>query len=429
MASEAKQTERTPKERRLILLSRILVSLSITLVVVGLVLRLASGLTVTNPADPAELLPTVLAVGVTVANGVVAWLVIGHYPTHVLGWLLVLIAWASALLPAEALSQSLTGLPLQAVRVLDWFGHWVWYPLAMVPLALVPLYFPNGRLPSNRWRWAAWAATVSLLTGSFSIAVHPGPFEQIGGTSVNPIQFGISARTAEFLWSYLALPLSLMGVAGAVGALVVRYRRADRVQRAQFKWVLYVLGLGIGLMLIFGLPPLFPNVPAGLLGVLAVLSNVTVWFIGIAIPVSIGVAILRYRLYDIDLIIRRTLVYGLVTALLAAVYFASVVLLQQAFTGLTGQQSPVAIVISTLVIAALFSPLRERIQRFINRRFYRQEYDAARTLAQFGAVARQEVDLETLTGSLLQVVDQTMQPAEVTLWLAPVSSEDSSVNQ
>jgi hypothetical protein len=151
-------------------------------------------------------------------------------------------------------------------------------------------------------------------------------------------------------------------------------------------------------------------------GTFSGVSPVILWLI-LLLPVCLAIAIIRYRLFDIDIIIRRTLVYTVVTALLALVFYGSVLLLQRMFTGLTGQQSPVAIVASTLIIAALFSPLRRRIQDFVDRRFYRRKYDAQQVLARFGAVARSETDLNALTAAQVRVVEETLQPQMVGVWL------------
>jgi hypothetical protein len=187
----------------------------------------------------------------------------------------------------------------------------------------------------------------------------------------------------------------------------------DVVSRAQMRWVVlgFVLGLGLFMMnflLAFNLisNPLLVNYALAA-------SNTGVFVIGICL----SIAVLRYRLYDIDLIIRKTLQYSLLTLLLALVYFGSVLLLQSMFESLTGQESPVVIVISTLAIAALFNPLRQWVQNFINRRFFRRKYDAEQTLANFAAVARDEVDMENLTAVLLEVVEKTIQPTLASLWL------------
>jgi hypothetical protein len=154
-------------------------------------------------------------------------------------------------------------------------------------------------------------------------------------------------------------------------------------------------------------------VPAGALILIGAMSG---------LALSVGIAILRYRLYDIDLVINRTLVYGALTAILALIYYGSVVVLQQLFRALTGQRSDLAIVVSTLTIAALFNPLRRRIQEAIDRRFYRRKYDAAKTLAAFSVAMRDEVDLKTLAERIVTVVEDTMQPAHVSLWLRPAES-------
>jgi hypothetical protein len=194
-------------------------------------------------------------------------------------------------------------------------------------------------------------------------------------------------------------------------SLVVRFRRARGDVRQQIKWFASAAALTLVWILLFGQASL-----RGLPGVIVALSGLLVIA---SIPIATGIAILRYRLYDIDLIINRTLVYGSLTVTLVALYFGGIAVLQRAFVLLTGQQSTLAVVASTLLIAALFTPLRRRIQGFIDRRFYRRKYDAAKTLEAFSTKLRDETDLEALNNDLVGVVRETMQPAHVTLWLRP----------
>jgi hypothetical protein len=223
-------------------------------------------------------------------------------------------------------------------------------------------------------------------------------------------------------WGPLLNLLVLGGILGAgVGAQIYRYARVSGpVQRQQTKWVVFGFAAVTALLLAFQAPSAI--VPAlaqpGLARVLYELTTASVFLaIGICLPLCLGVAILRHRLYDIDLLINRALVYGALTATLAAVYFGTVVLLQGVFRIVTGQEAEAAIIVSTLAIAALFQPLRSRLQAFIDRRFYRHKYDAAQTLAAFSAHLRDEVDLVTLSDELVAVVDKTMQPSHVSLWV------------
>jgi hypothetical protein len=204
-------------------------------------------------------------------------------------------------------------------------------------------------------------------------------------------------------------------------SLVLRFLRSEGEQREQIKWLAFaasILGLGFSSYII---PSFFvvedPTGGAGPLWVNLLEDAVTLSFAGV--PVAVGIAILRYRLYDIDILINRTLVYGSLTAMLIALYFGGIVVLQRLFVLLTGQQSTLAVVASTLLIAALFTPLRRRIQSFIDRRFYRSKYDARKTLEAFSARLRDETDLDALSGDLVGVVKETMQPAHASLWLRP----------
>jgi hypothetical protein len=198
----------------------------------------------------------------------------------------------------------------------------------------------------------------------------------------------------------------------AVISLFMRLRHAGGLERQQIKWFVYATTLAIGgAVLAFPVSEAMGSASLRWIGYVLLVAGV------IATPISIGMAIMRYRLYDIDILINRTLVYGPLTATLVATYFGGIVVLQRIFILLTGQQSTLAIVASTLVIAALFNPLRSRIQWFVDRRFYRRKYDAAKTLAAFNARLRDETDIETLSDGLVSVVRGTMQPEHASLWL------------
>jgi len=279
------------------------------------------------------------------------------------------------------------------------------------------LLFPDGRLPSSRWRPLAWlsgAVIVSIIVGG---VLTPGRLQELGRVR-NP--FGLE----EYPWiadatQGVTLLLPLCMLASAL-SLVLRFLRSGGEQREQIKWLAFsalILGLGFSSFVIPGI--LAPQATGGANTLWENLLEdvVTLSFAGI--PVAIGIAVLKYRLYEIDIIINRTLVYGALTAILVAVYFSGIVLSQRLFVILTGQQSTLAVVASTLLIAALFNPLRRRIQSFVDRRFYRRKYDARKTLEAFSSKLRDETDLDALRDDLVGVVRETMQPAHVWLWLRP----------
>jgi hypothetical protein len=284
------------------------------------------------------------------------------------------------------------------------------------------LLFPDGKLPSRRWRPLAWFSGVVIVLLSVAGGFAPGPLENQGGVR-NP--FGIEALPWLQDAFYLILPLLLLCILASAVSMVLRYRRSRGEVRQQIKWVAFVAslsGLSYLIPMIFGSvvqlrsEDSLPQLPWWA----EVFFSVAV--IGFAgVPVAIGFAVLKYRLYDIDVVINRTLVYGSLTAMLVALYFGSVATTQTILRTLTGQteQPQLAVVISTLVIAALFNPLRRRIQTFIDRRFYRRKYDARNTLETFSARLRDETDLETLNNELAGVIRETMQPAHVSLWLRP----------
>lgn len=230
----------------------------------------------------------------------------------------------------------------------------------------------------------------------------------------------VSAFASGAGW-WLPVPLVL----STIGSQIYRYfRKSDPIQRAQTKWIVYVVGLLAPLMIAYGVfVPITPDRALAADQLASTLVSTLVWqtvswAAGLLIPIAFAIAILRYRLWDIDVVIRRTLVYAVVTALLGLVFYGSIILLQRLFTGVTGETSPVAIVASTLVIAALFSPLRRRVQDFVDRRFYRRKYDAQAVLNEFAAVARSETDIERLAAALEGAVGETMQPSSISTWIA-----------
>ena len=332
---------------------------------------------------------------------IVGTLILNRHPHHVVGWLFSLVGWTSSL---QALLQGYlvryflldAGSPELGVFV-AWILQWIWVPLVF-GIILIPLFYPTGRLPSPRWRFFLLLSIVATLMGLFTIASQPGKLDNSLPSLDNP--FGIGGY--DGLFAIISIVFLLGWVAQFIGSafsLVGRYRDSSGLERGQIKWFVYASVL------------LTLTAPLGLSGYL--LGQLVFILAILFVPVAVGIAILQYRLWDIDLVIRRTLVYAALTLTLGLVYFGGVVSLQFIFTQLTGQGSPIAIVLSTLAIAALFTPLRQRLQSFI----YRRKYDSERTLANFASVARDEVHMDKLTAELLVVVEETVQPEKVRLWL------------
>ncbi len=262
--------------------------------------------------------------------------------------------------------------------------------------------------------------------GSFGISVPLGVVVFFSHASLYPGRANPFSIPALQDYSELITLLSVLAVSPAWVLAVVspalRYRKGSHLERQQIKWLALFGGLlGIGTVLGFVVYPLLTGgqmfSPEGSVFSLIFFSSASLFP-----PLIIGLAVLRYHLWDIDIIIRRTLVYSLLTVLLAMVYFGGVTLLQSLFISATGQQSPAAVVISTLAIAALFNPFRRRIQDFIDRRFYRRKYDAEKALAQFAVVARGETNLDALTSTLVALVGETVQPRQITIWFKPSPS-------
>lgn len=359
---------------------------------------------------------TLIVIDVTVGA-----IIASRRPENPVGWLLCLsgVAVGTSSFTSEYAIYALLAQPksLPAGEALAWIASWL-LPIMIGLQVFYLLLFPTGRLPSRRWRWLVWLTAAVVLVGVISSAFSSGPVDGLGPIR-NPLGLEGFSGVYEAVRSIM-FPLLYAAVASS---LFVRLRRAIGVERQQLKWLAYAAAaLAIGVILFL----------------ITEAIDTQLWFewageaifiaAGAAIPISIGIAILRYRLYDIDLLINRTLVYGSLTATLAMLYFGSVATTQGIFRTLTGQeqQPQLAIAVSTLAIAALFNPLRRSIQSFIDRRFYRRKYDARRTLEAFSSKLRDETDLDALSGDLVGVVRETMQPAYASLWLRRDSSPRQS---
>jgi hypothetical protein len=351
-----------------------------------------------------------VAVGYSTVGAVVA----SRMPDSTIGWLFCTIGLLFGVIhfTGEYAMYTLVAMPgsLPAGEVAAWIFAWIWVPsLGLIVFLL--LVFPDGRLPGALWRWVAGFTVSAVVAGAVLAAFSPGavlehPFENPLGIEDLP---NASKAVEAFMYALVMVGASSM---------LARLRHAGRVERQQIKWFAYATTVSISGVVLKN--TVFPA-----------LGGTWVWWVGLVLttvglagsPVAMGIAILRYRLYEIDLLINRTLVYGSLTVTLALVYFGSVVATQATFRALTGQeqQPQLAIVVSTLVIAALFNPLRRRIQGFIDRRFYRSKYDARKTLEAFSAKLRDETDLDALSDDLTSVVRETVQPAHISLWLRPDS--------
>jgi hypothetical protein len=352
---------------------------------------------------------------VPVSFSIIGAIIASRLPANPLGWLFCAAACVAAVdhFSAEYALYALLAQPtsLPAGEALAWLASWAWI-LYCGCIALSLLLFPNGRPPSRRWRWLAWLSVFLTIAGAVWVAFSPGVIGNLGSIR-NPL--GIEGLPSGFK-PVQTIMLALLFVA-ALSTLVVRLRRARGIERQQIKWPAFTV------VVVAGSSFLSDTAISEAIGLRWLEWAGYVIFIPalIGFPISIGIAIVRYRLYDIDILINRTLVYGALSATLALIYFGGVATTQAIFRALTGQQEQpqLAIVISTLLIAALFNPLRRRIQRFIDRRFYRRKYDARKTLEAFSAKLRDETDLDALRNDLVGVVRETMEPAHVSLWLLP----------
>jgi hypothetical protein len=370
---------------------------------------------------PDEDLFFVLVVGYAFVGALVA----SRQPENAIGWILLvtgIMLALGALVDANLLLDDAPARELSA-----WLSDWTWYVWLTLAGIILPLLFPTGRPLSRRWRPVLWLGMAALVLSVVGNAFQPGRMDVDSAVPVdNPVAIGGPVGDALPVVARAGDVLAGIAFVLAAASLVVRFRRSRGVERQQLKWFAYVgmlaaTGLAVAMFqVLFGAQP-----DEDTEGTWVEVLGAVGWFtallaIVVGIPVATGFAILRHRLYDVDVVINRTLVYGALTATLVASYVGLVLLLQLALSPLTSE-SDLAIAGSTLAVAALFRPARARIQRLVDRRFYRRRYDARQTIETFGARLRDEVELDSLSEELRGVVAETMQPAHVSLWLRGVA--------
>jgi hypothetical protein len=363
-------------------------------------------------SGPAEIPFVAGFVAVQLGAATAGAIISSRLPLNAVGWIFLGIGLLFGMLFAAGAYANLgidvkQGSFLPGSRIAAWVGSWIFIPAAFgLPMFLL-LLFPDGRFVSKRWRMAGWVLGGLVVFATASKALKPGRFPP--GLD-NPFAPGGAAGEVLTVLDNVTDAIALPAFALAVAGLIVRLWRSRGVERQQLKWFAFSAALvAVGLGAAVFLPGGWAADLAFLVGLLALAG----------LPVAAGVAIFQYRLYDIDVIVNRALVYAPLTVTLAAVYVGSVVSLQYVLQVLTAGGSQLAIVASTLLIAALFNVLRRRIQSFIDRRFYRRKYDAQKTLSAFSRKLRDETDLDVLGDDLVTLVRNTMQPEHVTLWLKP----------
>ncbi len=353
---------------------------------------------------------------------VVGALILSYQPRNAIGWLLMLPSLALAIdTVTSGMIRAAGAAPVNVTSALvaaTWLSNSIWL-LLIFPLFFIALLFPNGSPPSPRWRWVVGFGIGLILffviVGAFVREVSPEPSTYgVTWTIPNPIGFIPADALSAIIFPWWVGGLAIFAILSVV-SLFVRYRRAGSVERKQIKWLLYACGL----FALFYVPGL-------LMQGMSDLANLAFSVILLGFPLAIGISILRYRLWDIDIIIRRTVTYSIVVTLLGIVFFGSVILLQQIFAQFTNTGgNEIITVVSTLVIAALFVPLRNRIQDVIDKRFNRKKYDAQKVLEKFAITVRDETDIDKLTAELVNVVNETMQPRSVSLWLKRGDGENN----
>ncbi len=393
-------------------------ALSVALVPVGFtfgVLALSASL----PAGREPILPLIAVEEVLLlAYGTIGALIASRQPENTIGWIFCAVGLALALASAASgyADYGLYGKggALPDPELAAWLSVWLNIVVLFVAPCLLFLLFPDGRPSSTRWRPVIWLVTVAGAGLFFVLAFSPGEIDEYTYPGL-PNPLGIGGVVGDALSAVESTGNGIFPVAVllSISSMIVRFRRSSGRELLQLKWVAYAAALTAASFLVsFVLPEPVPQFIQDAVFLFGVAAFAT-------IPIAAGIAVLKHRLYDIDVLINRTLVYGLLTISLAVIYIGGIFLIQGLFRTLTGQETQLAVVASTLAIAALFGPLRRLVQGFIDRRFYRRKYDAVRTLESFSARLRDETELGALSDDLLSVVGETVQPSHVSLWMRP----------
>jgi hypothetical protein len=377
-----------------------LAAIALLLMSAGEVLGLATGSGVGGGDNP-----FLWALALTFA--VVGTLIASRHPDNAIGWLFL---WAGVAAGIGSLAGSYADRwvdsrdgPALLGKTAALYGDLSWIPWILVPSTFLLLLFPDGRLLSRRWRPVAWCAALGIAGNFVTGGLHAGRISDYPQLT-NP--YGVDSPVLDLLLG-LAMLLLVIGIVGSSASLIVRFRRAQGEQRQQMKWLAFAGAVAGACVIVF--TALYDVVGEDV-------ANAAIMLGVLGLPLAAGVAILRHRLYDIDVVINRTLVYGVLSGALVAAYLTGVLLLELALGPLI-EDNDLAIAGSTLAVAALFRPARTHIQVIVDRRFYRHKYDAARTIEGFGARLRDEVELDALATDLRSVVSDTMQPAHVSVWL------------
>jgi MFS family permease len=353
---------------------------------------------------------------IPLAFGILGALIVSRQNGNRVGWLMVIVALGAGTPLSTILEAVMEPVEILTIGqfLLIWFDNWSWI-IFIFPIFLIPLHFPDGRPPSPRWNWVnRLALGMWLFFAVITLFVENGGPIEGDWTAPNPIGFIPESPDSFFGSTFLIVwGIGLLTIiAGSVVSLFVRYRQSGQRARDQIKWIMYA---GVIFFISYGLA-FFSETAFSSAAIVNLIFMVSL----MVFPTAITIAILRHQLYDINLIIRRTLQYTLITALLAVVYFGGIVILQGLVGSLTGDtNSPIITVITTLGIAALFNPLRTRVQEFVDQRFFRQKYDAELALSRFAAAGRDEVDVDKFAATLMDLTSETMQPEKVSLWLRP----------